>query len=568
MTGLWRWLLKLYLWAFLLSIHLTPANALAESSPDWSDSALIPSTGRENLYQLSASDWQASRDRGLRHTLSYPVTVTGVLIPKDLLVKTLVQPKDNLFWKALLGAFKGLTGIKSFDDFERLVGLVPIADESHNLYQLPKPETQNLAGRYGTSFIETDNGTGITFSCATCHVSQLFGVPVFGLQNRFPHGNEFFIVGKKAISLVEPHLAAFAVGAAPGTAEMLKIAKKSMGRIESRKPMVEGLDTSLAHVALSLSRRSQDEYASFSKLKEIFPREERLRNVPSDSKPGTWWNLKYKNKWLLDGSVVSGNPIFTNILWNEIGRGTDLHELEAWLDQNPTIIEDLTNAVFAAEPPRYSDFFRADSIDLASAKRGQRLFQSNCSRCHGQYDKAWDEEGSERLSLEERLMTSKVRYFSDTPVVDVGTDASRREGMKSLLQLNNLAIARKHEVVVKVQEGYVPPPLVGIWARWPYFHNNSVPTLCAVLTRAEDRPKVYIAGEAEDPATDFDKDCNGYPALNKVPSAWTKVKSRTYDTHNEGMSNKGNDEGVFLSGGEEIYSPAQKKDIIEFLKTL
>ena len=45
--------------------------------------------------------------------------------------------------------------------------------------------------------------------------------------------------------------------------------------------------------------------------------------------------------------------------------------------------------------------------------------------------------------------------------------------------------------VVEPQEGYVPPPLVGIWMRYPYFHNGSAPTLCDVVTRPSQREKVF-----------------------------------------------------------------------------
>ena len=50
-------------------------------------------------------------------------------------------------------------------------------------------------------------------------------------------------------------------------------------------------------------------------------------------------------RWLLDGSVVSGNPVYTNLIWNEIGRGTDLKELEAWLDKNQKTVDEITAAV-------------------------------------------------------------------------------------------------------------------------------------------------------------------------------------------------------------------------------
>ena len=42
--------------------------------------------------------------------------------------------------------------------------------------------------------------------------------------------------------------------------------------------------------------------------------------------------------------------------------------------------------------------------------------------------------------------------------------------------------------------GYVPPPLDGIWASAPYFHNGSVPTVWHVL-HPDERPKVWLRSE-------------------------------------------------------------------------
>lgn len=69
------------------------------------------------------------------------------------------------------------------------------------------------------------------------------------------------------------------------------------------------------------------------------PRETPLDHFIADSKPAVWWNVKYKTRWLSDGSVMSGNPILTNFLWNELGRGVDLVELANWVRKNPEIIE-------------------------------------------------------------------------------------------------------------------------------------------------------------------------------------------------------------------------------------
>jgi hypothetical protein len=160
-----------------------------------------------------------------------------------------------------------------------------------------------------------------------------------------------------------------------------------------------------------------------------------------------------------------------------------------------------------------------------------------------------------------------VRYHQKTPVIDVGTDPWRYRGMQALEKLNRLDISKDYGIFVKVQKGYVPPPLVGIWARWPYFHNNSAPSLCAVLTRHEDRPKKFYMGEANNTERDFDSECNGYPQGQKTPRAWKK-DALLYDTSVQGLTNTGHDEGIFLKDGSEILSAQQKKALIQFLQTL
>ena len=111
-------------------------------------------------------------------------------------------------------------------------------------------------------------------------------------------------------------------------------------------PVNLGLDTSLAQVALSLALREETPYADISKEAYRNPRYNGLEDYVSDSKPMPWWTMKYKTKWLADGSITAGNPILTNFLWNEIGRGTDLYELEAWLEDNSRAVDALTVAIF------------------------------------------------------------------------------------------------------------------------------------------------------------------------------------------------------------------------------
>ena len=128
---------------------------------------------------------------------------------------------------------------------------------------------------------------------------------------------------------------------------MYFLARENLRAVGGVSPEVLGLDTSLAHVALSLARRNPDSLASKSSYFEKKPRKHPLESFPSSSRPMPWWNLKYKTRWLSDGSLVSGNPILTNFLWNEIGRGTDLKDLEDWTKANKGIVQNLTAFIFS-----------------------------------------------------------------------------------------------------------------------------------------------------------------------------------------------------------------------------
>ncbi len=158
----------------------------------------------------------------------------------------------------------------------------------------------------------------------------------------------------------------------------------------------------------------------------------------------------------------------------------------------------------------------------------------------------------------ELLKTDEVRYFADTPIRDVGTDSQRRRGMASLTQLNGLRVSQENGVLIREQNGYVPPPLVGIWARFPYLHNNSVPNLCELLKPAPSRVPVYYSGEVEN-FRHYDFMCGGYPVRAKTPSNWRAREEHRFDTSLPGLSNRGHDFG---------FSSKDRRDLIQFLLTL
>ncbi len=556
--------------ALILTVFLSFHSETAEASDsaNWDEGFEVPINGRNNPYNLAPEEYQTFVNQGKIHTQIYPVSVSGLIPPYDPVLRFLDTETDNPLLIALRKIFTATTGKTNLDDILGWVGLAkyPAITDS-GIYQVPRPTTQKLPSRLGFGLIEKDGTTGFSISCAACHAGSLFGKTVLGMTNRFPGANHAFVSLKGLAPYADSTIFKIFNTATPGENRLFERAIKNLKAVAVRDPLLPGLDTSLSQVSLSLAKRNPDSWASKNDFLEAHPRYDRLQDVPADSKPAVWWNLKYKNRWLSDGSIVSGNPVFTNILWNEIGRGVDLHELDQWLSSNSKIIEELTTAVFSIEAPKYTDFFPAEKINLEAAKRGEVLFNQSCTQCHGQYQKAWSQPDSESFSAKDRLQTLQVNYKRHTPVFDVGTDRFRSQGMASLVALNKLEISQRNQTLVKTQVGYVPPPLVGIWARWPYLHNNSVPDLCSLLTSARNRPVTYYAGEAINPNSDFDSQCNGYPKGAKAPSAW-KTNNRLYDTRRKGLGNVGHDEGIVSRNGVDIFSQEQKLDLIQFLQTL
>jgi mono/diheme cytochrome c family protein len=561
---------------FVALLNLVLTSSFAQSNlqngiePDWSSQATIDSSvfpnGRANIYQWDEQTFSEKIARGQKHALHYPVTATGLLIPARPALKVLdSKPGEPLF--ALMKTIFSLSSeFKDFKGFWDWLGLTPSTKESGEIYPM------------GVSLITRNGVEGFTMSCAACHSSSLFGKSILGMTNRFPRANLFFKHGQEALSKISPILFQLMTGASRGEKEMYADAVDHIRSITIKKPETLGLDTSLSQVAQSLAKRAPTENAERTEYDLKYPRPTSLDEVVADSKPAVWWNVKYKTHWLSDGSVVSGNPVFTNFLWNEIGRGVDIPVLLDWLKSNPETVQELTTAVFATEAPKWKDFFGENSIQVERAKRGEAIYAQNCAHCHGEYKKAWSLTTSEWEDLHEQAVKNgkpmpaiidTIRLSYTEKVKDVGTDSGRRKGMKALAEaLNPLAFSKNFKILIEEQPGYVASPLEGIWARYPYFHNNSIPNLCALMTEPSSRPAVYYSGKAIDKDRDYDQECLGYPVGNKTPAEWKKDPEYRYDTKVAGLSNSGHYDRIFMKDGVERYSPEEKKDLLEFLKTL
>ncbi len=471
--------------------------------------------------------------RKLEPLTLYPPAASGILLPEDWarrqfanqapmvkLARSLVADRAAAANRAAFYAWLGITAapIDPRGEFEA-VGAYPV---------------------------QTQWGPGLTFGCVTCHSQNLFGTLVVGMSNKSARANLLFVRAKAYLQ--QTPVALLGARDADETA-LLKRTQRNLRSVGARRPLALGLDTAFAQVSLSLARRGPDTTATRSDYYAAHPRPDPFDWAVADSKPMDWWLVKYKDRFLSDGSLTTRSVIPLAYLFNEIGRGTDLVELESWLVGAPDAIERMERFVAATEPPRIEDFLD-DPIDVAAARRGERHFLARCSGCHGVYRKTW--------STGHR--TVSVDYPRPTKVADVGTDPNRARGTGYVAgRVNRLDFSRRFGIVLQETGGYVPPPLVGIWSRYPYLHNRSVPNLCQLLTPDSERVRRFWVGTTENIDTDFDRACVGYP-VGQVREDW-KTRERLYDTRWTGLSNQGHN--MFVDA-----SAADKRDLIEFLKTL
>ncbi|MEI8379631.1 MAG: cytochrome c [Planctomycetota bacterium] len=245
-----------------------------------------------------------------------------------------------------------------------------------------------------------------------------------------------------------------------------------------------------------------------------------------------FWNVRKKRSLYADGHAPkTPRPLMQFILLPTVSVET----LNRWEPE----FADLLTWIESLEPPKYPF-----PIDSQLAKRGEAVFNENCSRCHGTYGPNGKYE-QQTIALDE-IGTDPLRWKALTPKF--------RQWMKDGW------ISRNGEDPVEVDPaGYVAPPLDGIWASAPYFHNGSVPTLWDVL-HPSDRPTVWKRTE-----DGYDQRKVGLEvqAFDQVPNTVKAVQHRRryFDTKLPGKSSAGH---TFPN----VLDEDQRQSLLEYLKTL
>jgi mono/diheme cytochrome c family protein len=350
-------------------------------------------------------------------------------------------------------------------------------------------------------------GKGLSNDCLLCHAGSVAGQTVIGLGNASLDMQGLF--DELAATNGLKRLVPFRYSHVRGTVEAVAVVQYLM----------DFRDADL-NLRVPPRRRYQSHFCE---------------DIPA------WWHLKRKKTMSHTGSADA-----RSVRHNMPFLLSPLNSAE-YIKQQEPVFQDIKAFLLMLEPPRYPF-----AVDRRRAAQGEKLFVKNCARCHGTYGP-------------KGVYPNKV-----VPLDTIGTDPTLLRGQedkgwehykKSWFNREKGPDGQSFAVIESA--GYQAPPLDGVWATAPYFHNASVPTVYHVLN-SRARPKVF-ARSYRTGKEDYDPAKLGWkitvlkgPVDPKLPAF---ERRKVYDTTQPGRGNGGHTFGDRLSEAERLA-------VIEYLKTL
>ena len=374
---------------------------------------------------------------------------------------------------------------------------------------------------YDYTVVLAPNGEPVVApNCMQCHAQVFDGKLIMGLGNStidFTHGEKLdpknAIAAEKLLKNLDPKKYEAAE-------PFLRVVKGIGGQLRTE---VRGVNTADRLAALLASHRDPktfrwNDQAMLDVSADVIP-----TDVPA------WWMLKKKNAMFYNGFGRGDFGRFlmaSNLL--TVNDTAESREVDAHFN-------DVLAYINSIKPPVYPN-----TVNRALAKQGGILFVQNCSKCHGSYGN--DGKYPNLLIPESEIQTDSLLYKSNY------------QSYQFVEWFNNSWFAQgDHPARLEPFNGYIAPPLDGIWITAPYLHNGSVPDL-ETLLNSRQRPR-YWSRDFYNPEYDYDK-------LGWKYSVHDSAQGKTaYNTTLPGYGNYGHTYGDKLSNRE-------RKAIIEYLKTL
>jgi mono/diheme cytochrome c family protein len=379
--------------------------------------------------------------------------------------------------------------------------------DRYGLHEAPYPNGGLPMGMRKAKFLLGTTGIGV--DCMMCHGGSILGTSYVGLGNSTLDVHALFEELARADGINRP--LPFTFSNVRGTNEAGAFGVYLLGFRDAK-----------------LERTGE--------WKDLGLHDDLCEDVPA------WWLMKKKRTMYHTGATDARSVrSLMQFMMHPLVGPADFHKAEP-------AFRGVLEYLVSLEPPKYPF-----PIDAAKAEEGEALFRDNCAKCHGTYGESW---------------TYPNRVI---PLEEIGTDANRHRGIgvKYGAAYAESWFAKEpggwfvDGKLLRWTPGYQAPPLDGVWATAPYFHNGSVPTLDGVLN-SKARPSLFTrsfrTGEA-----DYDKAKVGWKVRELRSPPGTDVpaieRRKVYDTSKPGRGNAGHTYGDHLSD-------AERAAVVEYLKTL
>jgi mono/diheme cytochrome c family protein len=387
-------------------------------------------------------------------------------------------------------------------------------------------EGKNATVPYNWNVITSDGGTDLAvMNCLTCHAGEINGELVLGLGRTDVDYTGDFSGLLNALPVL------------PDITDAGKELNKFRERYDAIAPYIQmytiGSNPALM-VAILLAAHYNPYTLAWSNEPLI---DVSVAMTPADTPP--WWRVAKKHGHFDNGMSRGdhrGTMMFASSLCTDSAE-----EVAEHLDE----FADMEAYIASIEPPAYPW-----AIDSTLAEEGEAIFECSCAGCHGTYSEDPAAETYPNL-----LIPIAVIGTDDAVISNVGG------GIDDMVEWFNESWYGTVGELVDPFEGYVAPPLDGIWATAPFFHNGSVPTIELVLDSSQ-RPSFWKRVDYD--TTHYDQSDLGWPwtavgyGQDDAPADEAKY---VYDTSKFGHRATGHTFGDHLT-------PAERAAVIEYLKTL
>ena len=246
-----------------------------------------------------------------------------------------------------------------------------------------------------------------------------------------------------------------------------------------------------------------------------------------------WWRMQKKHAMFYHGGGQGDHVPFmmlkSLVCTDEI---EEARRIDDWFTHVRAYISTL-------EPPTWPY-----PLDEARAAEGRGVFEAHCAACHGSYGEDWSYPN---------LVVSLEQVGTDPAYARQAVEAER-----FIRWFNNSFYGRGAQA--RPAAGYVAPPLDAVWATAPYLHNDSVPSIAALLDSSR-RPTYWRHSAARA----YDQEVLGWSfetlEHGKAGAADAAEARTIYDTTRHGYGNGGHTFG-------DVLTEAERRAVIEYLKTL